>query len=1017
MRNRSAYRTFILVILSGFIPGSAMQAIADPAGEIRMANLAEPKPAQEPVGDRPYEMVRANRKPDRTPLVNFDSLDGWSLECLGGAVARAHPSSEQRVWESNTAKLIYRGTGKDSAVILRPPAPIPLGNEVECVHLWVYGNNWGYSEDPKTPSVRVYFLAEDAEKNTCEIDLAQVQWKEWWLIHRKIAKETVAKLGDKGVFTGLKIVGGSNSEDRAIFLEDLTVFKEDLKPLQFDPRPKRGIEPFPGQSVGANTGPGQLPFPARKETILPKNYRAKYRNTIQKDEDGTFRFIYKGKDAELEYRLHPGHKDLGYVEIFLDGTKVANGLVGAGVLFEEEPKSAQLTGATLENDVVRLVWSHGVESHLRIWQKSLVVDFFCQGGKATELAYGKLTEGTEPELFQLPYINYGQHHLCVLALRGEAPCFASVWMDWYQSNGSKPYATDEIKEDGIYLNGGVRYLPRTDGVRNDLFERVFFTVSPMFEETLCTIPNPPAKEGYMAGQRLWQESWGPSNYEDEMKRSEKLRAYGIEMLTQCNHEITWRDEGESFTFRTEAAPGKGGDEALKKYIAHQKSLGWRAGLYTNYCDFSPVNAYWNEDWVMRDSSGEWIRAWYRCYSPKALRAVETDAKIAPIVQEKFGTDAAYTDVHTSVSPWDRTDYDARVPGAGTFASTFYAYGELLLHDQDVYKNHCWSEGNHQWLYTGLTTGNYGLTYSNLNLWEYPYLPHFDLLKMHPLTVDIGMPWTAGFFQRCEGWNKPERIVKSIDQFIAATIAYGHIGWLVEEGHGIRQTCRSYYMLQQLQSRYVMQEPEVILYGTNEDLISSSEAFLTGQWRNSRLFIRYPNGLRIWVNGNDKRYWTVDAGKEQVTLSPFGWVAIKGREFFEKSSVHEGHRADLVGSPMYVYVDGRGQETEYAGIRTSGAVAVRPAADGETGLSIIAVEGVEKIKISKPEGRYSRGDVRHMIGEIARAESLEVEAYDVEGNTVGQASVERIEGGWRITAQTKAVRYEVGIKNQELKIKN
>jgi len=160
-----------------------------------------------------------------------------------------------------------------------------------------------------------------------------------------------------------------------------------------------------------------------------------------------------------------------------------------------------------------------------------------------------------------------------------------------------------------------------------------------------------------------------------------------------------------------------------------------------------------------------------------------------------------------------------------------------------------------------------------------------------------------------------------------------------------------------------------------------------------------------VNGNDKRYWTVDAGKEQVTLSPFGWVAIKGREFFEKSSVHEGHRADLVGSPMYVYVDGRGQETEYAGIRTSGAVAVRPAADGETGLSIIAVEGVEKIEISKPEGRYSRGDVRRMIGEIARAESLEVKAYDVEGNTVGQASVERIEGGWRIRGMEKAVRYE------------
>ena len=94
-----------------------------------------------------------------------------------------------------------------------------------------------------------------------------------------------------------------------------------------------------------------------------------------------------------------------------------------------------------------------------------------------------------------------------------------------------------------------------------------------------------------------------------------------------------------------------------------------------------------------------------------------------------------------------------MPGAGTFAATFYAYGELLLHDQDVYDGHCWSEGNHQWLYAGLCVGNYGIAYSSLRLWEYPYLPHFDLLKMHPLSVDIGVPWTSQFFKGKEDWQK------------------------------------------------------------------------------------------------------------------------------------------------------------------------------------------------------------------------------------------------------------------------
>ncbi len=357
------------------------------------------------------------------------------------------------------------------------------------------------------------------------------------------------------------------------------------------------------------------------------------------------------------------------------------------------------------------------------------------------------------------------------------------------------------------------------------------TFSPIFEETLATIANPPAKGGREAATRLWQESWGPNNYQREHERSKKLRAYGIERLTQCNHEITWRDGGESFTFRENAAPGRGGDEALIDYVAAQRALGWRSGLYTNYTDFAPVNAWWDTDRVMRRSDNNLVTAWPRCYSPKALFAVEADRKLAPLVQRKFGTNAAYTDVHTSVSPWDRTDFDARVPGAGTFAATFYAYGELLLHDQGVYDNHCWSEGNHQWLYAGLCAGNYGLTYSSLRLWEYPYLPHFDLLKMHPLSVDIGVPWTSQFFTGKKDWQKPENIVASIDQFLAATIAYGHIGWLVEETHGMRQTCRSYYMLQPLQSRYAMLKPQEIRYGTDDGLVSSSEAFQSGAGAN------------------------------------------------------------------------------------------------------------------------------------------------------------------------------------------
>jgi hypothetical protein len=382
-----------------------------------------------------------------------------------------------------------------------------------------------------------------------------------------------------------------------------------------------------------------------------------------------------------------------------------------------------------------------------------------------------------------------------------------------------------------------------------------------------------------------------------------------------------------------------------------------------------------------------------------------DRKLAPAIHKKYGTNAAYTDVHTSVAPWDRTDYDSRIPGAGTFAATFYAYGELLLHDQDVYDGHCWSEGNHQWLYAGLCTGNYGLTYSELRLWDYPYLPHFDLLKMHPLSVDMGVPWTDRFFTNKEGWNRQENIESSIDQFIAATIAYGHIGWLVEERYGIRQTCRSYYMLQQLQSRYVMRKPEEIRYGSQSGTLSSSEALLGGQWKMSRLYIRYPDALEIWVNGNDKEPWQIISKGEPHVLPPYGWLAIQSDVFYEGSELRDGKRVDRVSSPDYVFVDGRGTFRSFDGIGASGSVAVRRKKAGK-GLSIVTIEGAEQIAITSPSRTYGQEDVRTHIARVAKAGHLSTRAFDLHGKDLGAVMVSKTSTEWKLQAKKDALRYEI-----------
>jgi len=105
----------------------------------------------------------------------------------------------------------------------------------------------------------------------------------------------------------------------------------------------------------------------------------------------------------------------------------------------------------------------------------------------------------------------------------------------------------------------------------------------------------------------------------------------------------------------------------------------------------------------------------------------TLAYYAKRIKEKFGVKMSYTDVHTAVSPWRYCDYDARVPGAGTLAATFYAYGQLLLNDQRVY-GPTQSEATYQWLWAGLESGSYGWVYTNYNLLKEPLDVAFHLMK-------------------------------------------------------------------------------------------------------------------------------------------------------------------------------------------------------------------------------------------------------------------------------------------------
>lgn len=933
------------------------------------------------------------------------------MEVEGGAQATLQVSRAQNVWNRAVARLRYRGAGKAETkprVLLFPPAPVSLPEDADSVDLWVYGNRWDWENPPGTPAVRIVLHLRDADGMARELHVDNVRWQEWWLMHQKLP----AGLKSPVRMESVEISGGWQADWREIFFDSIRIYREALPPLTFTERPKRHLTVPEGQSPGANTGPGRLPFPTREQTILPMHFGGAYRNEVVEREPGRYHFTYVGRDGSVTYVFEPARSGLGSLRAVVNGQPVGRLLDGAAVRLDGTNRTDALGSARLSSGVLAADYADGTALRLRIWQKSLVVDVLNRTGQATELNFGQVSGVTEPRTIFVPYLTYGGGpHPCVLLSRaGTNHVFTSIWLDWYRSNGSELYAAESASGTTARINGGVRYLPRTDGRRNPLFERIFITVSPRFEEVLPTVPNPVGLHAPEAVDRLWQESWGPDDYEKQMKRSRMLRAYGIEKLIQCNHEIAWRDGGESFTLRTRAAPKKGGDPALKRYVAHQRGLGWLAGLYSNYTDYAPVNQFWSPDGVQRQPDGNWRSAWPRCWAEKPLKAVEFDARLAPQIKAKFNPNSAYTDVQTAVAPWHYNDYDARVPGAGTFAQTFYAYGELLRNDSRVYGGPIFSEGTYQWLYAGLADGNYALAYDGRPLAKEPLLPVFDLYQIHPKECDIGMGWTANFCDAIAEWQKPENLDRAIDRFLLHTLAYGHIGWLVEETHDIARTCRSYYMLQQVQARYGLKTPTRIAYWNGTNFVSVSEALVRDLPRTRRqLLVEYPGGLELWLNDHPTENWRVLGvpslgGKHHTTpterpakavaptliLPPAGWAAVTvDGKLLSFSALQGPNRADYLRSPAYTYLAGRGHWFDAPEAASDGALAITPL--GKDQLQIIRISGgAGAFLVRRP---YHR-----------RGVCVACDAFDVEGRALASPVWHDTDGETRIEPVDKAVRY-------------
>lgn len=809
---------------------------------------------------------------------------------------------EHTLFGDGVMRLSYRGTGAFPSIRLVPPSPVRIPAGADTVSLWVYGNNLPHIPDKNTPQVLIRLHFVDSNSKALTVDLYRVAHKEWFLIQKKLPAERFASGGS---FEGMTISGGTNSADRWVEFTSLSVYHEELKPLQYRARAKRPHRIFPNAPVGVNTGEGELDFPNRKLTVVPPT-----KGTL-----GVWRLPQEPWDwsdmafcgPDLVWRRFAVGGGLALASERKGGrpfpTRAGDFSISTNSI---SPLDVTYRGAVLDDEGRR---ASDITVRFHEEGLSLVADLFADGGRIEEVRFGA-SPGIpdDAQVFLVPYYTYEagagsseRPRVAQFVLGGE-PCFFSATVDWTQSNASVPFCQQTMFDDSIQVNGGVRYNIRTDGCRNPCVERFVWTFSREFADVLPMIPNPPSPYRALTAECEWcHMAAGDRDKDKEYWRDRKRRR--LDRIMIGDHEVCMRDGNESFTFRTRPAPAKGGDAGMQDFTRYMiDGLGYLYGLYNNYTDFAPVNGYWNADRVSRWWDGNLQRAWNRCYAPKPVWAIEASEEIVPVLQGKFGFNSGYCDVHTCVSPWSRCDYDARVPGAGTFAQTFYAYGELLELQRRHWNGPVYSEGGVHFLYAGLDDGNFAQDVG-ARLDINPWLVDFDLLRIHPLCNNFGMGYPNMFYPR-DGMPRDHEFM--MDRFLAATIAFGHIGYFMTGNPDDEE--RGYWMVQPIAAHYAKSDVRKIRYADERGIFADSSAAIASRsYERSQIAVRYADRTKVIVNGNADGEWlVVERGNGVLALPPNGWCAVSGDGTVASlSALTVGGRVDVCAAPNSFYLDGRG----------------------------------------------------------------------------------------------------------------
>ena len=736
-----------------------------------------------------------------------------------------------------------------------------------------------------------YLTVDGREQQLMRLHYTKPEWKDFHFdLSPHAGKQVVLRLQvepgpkndasfDLSMFGDAKIKVGTAVVDRAALVRKI-----------LNSRAYRATEKASLAALGNRPQAGVVP-----SNLLPCT------NACQRSGD-SFRFLYQGDDCRVVYTYKPESGTLDDFTVQVDGGPGFRPAAGGGITVglrrgdkteEIALRGGRLVKTILGKDSLGVVWQYQVEGRpvkamwdFKLVGKALAVSARSDEPMVTRFSLGEVGLATLRRSFAVPYLIGRGMYLPAENL------FVFRYLDWTKSHASN------------CPQGVATYEPKTDGTRNPLVESGYIAVSSQLGEVLPNLPSPPSPYRSLLGPRIMLDIWRHhlGTYQGDGDNLRTLKDQGVDHVAIIQH--VWQRWGYDVKLpdHLPANPEFGGDEGMIAFGKAANACGYVWSLHENYIDLYPDAPSYDPTARVLLSDGSPSKAWFnsgtqvQSFGLKCNRALGFAQRVAPEAHRRFGTTAAYLDVHTCVPPWHQLDHEAGQPMAAMALAKVKFDTELFQFMRQAHGGPLFGEGCNQFYWAGRCDG----VEAQVNGGEdQAALLDFDLLKIHPQMVNHGMGYYERWFRTGyrHRWGIDTGTIEQIDKYRAQELAYGHAGFVGEaQIDNIPWVVREHHLVHPVQQLYGTAKAVEIRYELGGRLVDAGVALAAED--TTRQFVRYESGLRLWTNWRAEP-WQV----EGRTLPQWGFLAL-GPGTQVSTSLRDGRFCDYAECPEYVFADAR-----------------------------------------------------------------------------------------------------------------